>query len=260
MIMHKAISRHINRTPLVGIFSLIGLIVGVPAPALAHPPQKSELSAYILLDRTGSMQDQWAEALSSVNAYAKGLSEKDPYDPKDKPINADVTLAAFDSQGSLNFDLIRRNQPSNQWKIVTDKDVSPRGSTPLFDAIGRLVGLAEDDHPEKAILVIMTDGEENASREWRADDTKKALDRIKAKGWEVVFLGAEFARFDDAQALGMDQTKTMGVKRESLEGTMKDLAKKSRQYLSAPPAAPAPIIFDAEDRAKAKEEEIKPKP
>ena len=245
--------------PLTSLIGIISLFLGLPVQAAAHPPQKSELSAYILLDRTGSMQNQWAEALSSVNAYAKGLSEKDPHDPKDKAINADVTLAAFDSQGSLNFDLIRRNQPSSQWKIVTDKDVTPRGSTPLYDAIGSLVQLAEDDHPEKAILVIMTDGEENASRQWSAEGTKRALERIKAKGWEVVFLGADFARFDDAEALGMETSKTMGVKRESLEGTMKDLAKKSRQYLSAPPAAPAPITFDAEDRAKAKEEEIKPK-
>jgi len=249
-----------HKTGIAGLFGLIGLMIGLPDQALAHPTQKSELSAYILLDRTGSMQDQWAEALSSVNAYAKGLSEKDPYDAQDKAINADVTLAAFDSQGSLNFDLIRRNQPSNQWKIVTDKDVTPRGSTPLFDAIGRLVALAESDHPEKAILVIMTDGEENASREWRAADTKIALDRIKSKGWEVVFLGADFARFDDAQALGMASSKTMGVKREALESTMKDLAKKSRQYLSAPSAAPAPIIFNESDRAKAKEDEISPKP
>ena len=119
------------------------------------------MQAYILLDRSGSMQSLWVEALSSVNAFAKELANK-----TDGPVvDSHVTLAVFDSQEALQFDVLRKKQPALHWDNVTDKDASPRGMTPLLDAMVRIISLAESDNPDKAIIVVMTDGQENASRE-----------------------------------------------------------------------------------------------
>jgi Mg-chelatase subunit ChlD len=126
--------------------------------------------------------------------------------------------------------------------------------TPLFDAIGRIVGLAEGDKPERAVLVIMTDGHENASREMTKEGAKAALDRARAKGWEVVFLGAEFASFDDADAVGVSAAKSMALGEGSMAQSMERLGKKSRAYGKGEEAE---IEFDAEDRAIANEEDVK---
>lgn len=212
------------------------------------------MQAYILLDRSGSMQSLWVEALSSVNAFAKELANK-----TDGPsVDSHVTLAVFDSQESLQFDTLRRKQPALHWEAVTDKDASPRGMTPLLDAMVRIISLAEGDNPDKAVIVVMTDGQENASREVTREGVKAALDRVKTKGWEVVFLGANFDNIADASSVGVGGGKQMAMSVGTMNESMSRLARKSRAYAQSAPGA-APIEFDAEDRIAAKEANVKNK-
>lgn len=212
------------------------------------------MQAYILLDRSGSMQSLWVEALSSVNAFAKELANK----TGGPAVDSHISLAVFDSQESLQFDVLRRKQPALHWESVTDKEASPRGMTPLLDAMVRIISLAEGDNPDKAVIVVMTDGQENASREVTRDGVKAALDRVKAKGWETVFLGANFDNIADASSVGVGGDKQMAMSAGTMNESMSRLARKSRAYAQAAPGA-APIAFDAEDRVAAKEANIKNK-
>ena len=242
---------------------IASLALGTAAMALAAPasarvvPAEDDPGAvhsYILLDRTGSMSDIWDEALGSVNTYAASVGEADAGEIDGEDIETDVTLAVFDYQEGMQFDVLRDGVKAEDWSNVTDDEASPRGMTPLFDAIGRMVSLAEADKPEKAVIVIMTDGLENSSRELTKDGAKAALDRARAKGWEVVFLGAEFASFGDAQGVGMDASKTMAVGQGSMQESMSRLAKKSRAYGKGEEPE---IEFNEEDRAVADEEGVK---
>lgn len=112
---------------------------------------------FILLDRSGSMQSLWTEALSSINAYVKKLV--------DDKVDTGVTLATFDSSDKLHFDVIRDRITPPTWRAVSNEDATPRGFTPLSDATGRIVALAEAGKYDKVAIIIMTDGHENASRE-----------------------------------------------------------------------------------------------
>lgn len=217
-----------------------------PAPATTA----GSIHSYILLDRTGSMQPIWNEALSSVNAYADGLNALDG----GPSVDASLTVATFDSQDGLQFDIVRKTIDPQNWRKLTDDDATPRGMTPLYDAIGRIVALAETDKPEKAVIVIMTDGEENSSREVTKDGARAALDRVRAKGWEVVFLGAEFSNFSDAVGVGQTSSRNMAVDKDQLSDSMNRLARKSREYAAG--AAPS-IEWNEDDRAAAKEEEVR---
>ena len=100
----------------------------------------------------------------------------------------------------------------------------------------------------------MTDGEENSSTEMTKKSAKAALDRVRAKGWEVVFLGTEFSNFDDAEGVGQTSSRNMAVSKDQLS------------RLDGPPGAEieglrhrrAPTVeLNAQDRAAAKEEEVK---
>ena len=226
-----------------------------PAPAPDTPPEPEAPKAvhsYILLDRTGSMSNLWDEALTSVNAYAAAVGEAG--EGETALLETSVTLAVFDAQDGLQYDVLRENVAPDDWQAVTSDEVSPRGMTPLFDAIGRIISTAESDNPEKAVIVIMTDGLENSSREITHEGARAALDRVEAKGWEVVFLGADFGKFDDAEAVGVSAAQTMAVGKGTMEESMNRLAAKSRSYGSG--AAPS-VEFDAEDRAIANEAEVK---
>lgn len=220
------------------------------APILVTPDTTS-VHSYILLDRTGSMSGIWNEALSSVNAYAKSVGEEDEGEAY---IETKVSLAVFDAQDGLQFDVLRKSVDAEQWSEVTNDEASPRGMTPLYDAIGRLVSLAEADAPEKAVLVIMTDGAENSSREMTGAGAKAALDRAAARGWEVVFLGAEFANFSDAETVGVSQSKQLAVGAGQFSATMDRLAKKSRGYAQGNGDE---YEFSEEDRSVAGEEDVK---
>ena len=233
----------------------IALAGTASAKVLPEPPEDpGAVHSYILLDRTGSMSDIWDEALGSVNAYAASVGEADEGEVDGEDIETDVTLAVFDYQDGMQFDVLRKGVKAEDWNDVTNDEANPRGMTPLFDAIGRMVSLAEADKPEKAVIVIMTDGRENSSRELTKDGAKAALARAEAKGWEVVFLGAEFASFDDAESVGMDARKTMAVGQGSMQDSMSALAKKSRAYGKGEEAE---IEFNEEDRALADEEGVK---
>ena len=212
------------------------------------------MQAYILLDRSGSMQSLWVEALSSVNAFAKELANK----TDGAAVDSHITLAVFDSQDGLKFDTLRRKQPALHWENVTDREASPRGMTPLLDAMVRIIALAEGDNPDKAVIVVMTDGQENASQEVTRDGVKAALDRVKAKGWETVFLGANFDNISDASSVGVQGGQQMAMSVGTMNESMSRLARKSRVYAQSAPGA-APIVFDDEDRIAAKEANIKTK-
>lgn len=236
------------RTALAVVLALAAATFA--ASAAAKTPRTASIHSYILLDRTGSMEPIWTEALSSVNAYADGLAALDG-GPR---VDADITLAAFDANDGFQFDVLRSGVDAERWRKVTNDEVNPRGMTPLYDAIGKIVTLAEKDRPEKAVIVIMTDGEENSSREMTKASAKAALDRIRKRGWEVVFLGTEFSNFNDAEGVGQTSSRNMAVAKEQLNDSMRSLAQKSKDYASG--AAPT-VEFNAQDRAAAKEEEVK---
>lgn len=239
-----------TRIAFTALLALATAGASVTLPASAKPPRNPAIHSYILLDRTGSMEPIWSEALSSVNAYADGLATLDG-GPR---VDADITLAAFDANDGFQFDVLRSGVDAERWRKVTNDEVSPRGMTPLYDAIGKIVTLAEKDGPRKAVIVIMTDGEENSSEEMTKASAKAALDRVRKKGWEVVFLGTEFSNFNDAEGVGQTSSRNMAVAKEQLNDSMRGLAQKSKDYATG--AAPT-VEFNAEDRAAAKEDEVK---
>jgi hypothetical protein len=234
--------------------AVFGACAAKPAPAQDAPeiaPTNDAVHSYILLDRTGSMSGIWDEALTSVNAYAADIGKLEEGEQDD--LDTSVTLAVFDAQDGLQYDVLRKSVTPGNWQTVTSEEVSPRGMTPLFDAIGQIISTAEKDAPEKAVIVIMTDGLENSSREITKDGARAALDRVEAKGWEVVFLGAEFAKFDDADAVGVSAQKSMAMSAGTMQESMSRLAKKSRDYGKGESEE---IIFDSEDRAVANEADV----
>lgn len=244
------------------IHSILAIAAGAALAATASakvvplkPSKPDTVQSYVLLDRTGSMSNIWDEALSSVNAYAESFAADAPgAEIAGADIKTAVTVAVFDYQDGMQFDVLRDKVDPTAWKKVTNDEASPRGMTPLFDAIGKIITRAEADNPEKAVIVIMTDGLENSSREFTKQGAKAALDRAQARGWEVVFLGAEFASFNDAEAVGMASSKTMAVGQGRMNESMDALAQKARAYGKGAASA---VEFSAEDRAAADEEGVK---
>lgn len=179
---------------------------------------------FILLDRSGSMNKLWSEALGSVNSYVKKLA--------DEKVDTGVTLAAFDFDcGVLAFDIVRDRITPPTWRAVSDKDCTPRGGTPLNDAIVKLVGLAMAGNYDRVAIIIMTDGEENQSREDRTGAVaRKMLDECRAKGWQVIFLGVDFDNARQARSANNDVSATLSASAGNLGMHVNSIAGKRAVY------------------------------
>ncbi len=204
----------------------------------------------VVLDRSGSMECLTNEVIGAFNTFVD--------EQKQVEGEATFTLIQFDDHYEVNCEAINIQDVSH----LDETTYVPRGMTALFDAVGkailstgkRLSAMAEPDRPEKVIFLIQTDGEENSSTEMNNAAAKAALDRARAKGWEVVFLGTEFSNFDDATGVGQTASRNMAVSKEQLSDSMGRLAQKSKEFAAG--AAPS-VEWTAEDRAAAKEEEVK---
>jgi Mg-chelatase subunit ChlD len=201
-----------------------------------------KLHDFILLDRSGSMSDKWSETLSSVNVYVKELGKNE--NTKDTKI----TVVAFDSHAGLQFDVVRDAREIDKWVDISDVEVSPRGGTPLFDATIRLVSLAEKENPDNCCIVIMTDGMENSSKEVNQTQAKAALDRLRTKGWQVIFLGANFDNTQQARNLGTMPDQMIQSSTANLSATMSMTAGLRASYASSGVG----MAYTTEDIEKAK--------
>lgn len=177
---------------------------------------------FILLDRSGSMGDRWVEAINSVNEYVKKLAQ-------DK-VDTGVTLAAFDGQNGLDFQVVRDRITPQTWKAVDVKEIEPRGMTPLNDATGKIVALANAGGYDRVAIIIMTDGHENASKELTVVQAKKLLDDCRAKNWQVIFLGADFDNAAQAMSYGNAAGQTVSAARGFIGATMSMASSKRSLY------------------------------
>lgn len=194
---------------------------------------------YILLDRSGSMSDRWVEAIHSINTYVAELQKKKQH--------ARITVAAFDENSGFQYDVVRNGVSLNHWEPLTNKDAQPRGGTPLFDAIKRAIESAEGLRSKRTVFIVMTDGEENASRHTTRAQVQSALQRVKERGWQVVFLGADFDAVSQGAELGVSMDSCIVTTSGNYAKTMSNLAATRSAYASSGSA----MCFSEIDRTEA---------
>lgn len=198
------------------------------------------MRAYILLDRSGSMTSRWIEAIGAINGYVKGL-----------PAKTKTTLDLFDtgSYGQADWYQRVRECTANNWNDVGVNEFGPRGSTPLNDAAGRMLTEMLATKDKKAVAIIMTDGHENASKEFTAAQVKELIAKAEKRGFEVIWLGADFKDVESQAAdYGLLMDKTMNISSKNLAGSMRGLSDMTTAYMSGSAAS---ITLDAGTKAAA---------
>ena len=164
--------------------------------------KKENLNVYVVLDRSGSMASQWEQSIEAINEYINGL--------KKEKIEGTITVVAFDANSSNKpalVDMIKDQSIAYFEPIVARGEIQPRGMTPLYDAAATVMNRALEADSKRTVVVVMTDGHENASKEYKQADVKKKTEQLTAKGWEVLFLGANFDVSGYTTSAGLDTTK-----------------------------------------------------
>lgn len=197
-----------------------------------------------VLDETGSMQSVKEETISGFNAYIAKLVEE-------AKAKVWLTLTQFNSQ---KIEVVH-----NMVNIVDVHDLNaetyvPANYTPLYDAIGQTIRTTEEalklkrGKPE-VLCVIMTDGEENASKEWTKD---RIFDLIKEKieaGWTFAFLGADQDAYAVGAGMGIPKGSSVNYAgtREGTEKAMTTAAIATSNYLDSGSEQTSDFFENADD-------------
>ena len=205
---------------LTVIFMLMSVLAFTKVPAKIAQKSKNnkpkDVELVFILDRSGSMGGLESDTIGGYNSM---LSKQ----KKEKTGKVSVTTVLFDDQ----YELLYNQVPIEKVSPMTEEEYYVRGSTALLDAIGKTVMQvkANQDKKEikdKVLFVIITDGMENASREYRADQIKKLIEERKEKdNWEFLFLGANIDAIGAAQNIGIDSSRAVRFKSDK-KGTAKN--------------------------------------
>ena len=205
---------------LTVIFMLMSVLAFTKVPAKTAQKSKKnkpkDVELVFILDRSGSMGGLESDTIGGYNSM---LSKQ----KKEKTGKVSVTTVLFDDQ----YELLYNQVPIEKVSPMTEEEYYVRGSTALLDAIGKTVMQvkANQDKKEikdKVLFVIITDGMENASREYRVEQVKKLIEERKEKdNWEFLFLGANIDAIGAAQNIGIDSSRAVRFKSDK-KGTAKN--------------------------------------
>jgi len=206
----------------------------------------------VVLDRSGSMADRCTDAIGGFNALV--------LDQRRETGDAVLTLVQFDHEYEVCFTA----KPIRDVALLTDATYVPRGSTALLDAIGRTItdtgarlrALPEAERPSKVVLVIITDGYENASQTFTKGRVNDMLAHQRdVYKWIALFIGtnqdaiAEAGKFGIPATHAMSYVNTTGGTRAAYDIASDKL--RSIRKAETPDLAVTSSAFTSQDRAKA---------
>lgn len=178
----------------------------------------------VVLDRSGSMQSIRDDMVGGFDSFIK--------EQQKVPGECNVTLAQFDDNYELVYSGISlMNVPS--------LDLVPRGGTALMDAVGRTINevgarlkaTPEDQRPERVLFVILTDGHENASKEFTKTRIFDMVTHQRTKyKWEFVYIGANQDSFTEAQGLGIATSENFKANAGGVRGMSVNMSVGTRSY------------------------------
>jgi len=200
----------------------------------------------VVLDRSGSM--------AMVEKDTKGGFDRFVRDQADAQGSAVLTLVQFDT----DYEFVHKAKPI---KEIPPLQFQPRGATALLDAVGkaivetgeRLEKTPEHDRPGKVVFVIITDGEENSSREYKKSRISEMIKHQTDKyGWQFVFLGANQDAIKEAGDIGILATAAMTYAHNG-GGVTKAFAATSRTLTSFRAGQSMNMTYTAQEKKEAEE-------
>ena len=163
--------------------------------------KKNLTELVMILDKSGSMSGLESD---TIGGYRSMLEKQ-----KETEGEVLVSTILFNERSTV----IHNREPLAKVEPMTRREYVPGGCTALLDAVGSSIDhmvnvhrrLPENQRPDKTIFVIITDGLENASREYSSAKVKRMIEtETKKYGWEFIFLGANIDAVETAAGYGID--------------------------------------------------------
>jgi len=186
--------------------------------------RKGLTEVVFILDRSGSMSGLESDIIGGFNSMLQKQQKQEG--------EAYVSTVLFDNEIKVLHDRVAIDKV----KPITEEDYFVGGCTALLDAVGRGIKhianvhkyAREEDRPEKTMFVIITDGFENASREYNYSKVKSMITKEQEKyGWEFIFMGANIDAVAEASRFGIREERAVRYENDS-EGVALNFAAASK--------------------------------
>lgn len=190
-----------------------------------------------LLDRSGSMARIREDVVAGFNRFLR--------DQQAQPGTCRLTLVQFDSEAP--FEVLTDAVDVHAVRPLKRRHYQPRAQTPLLDSLGRLLEHAERrarGRDEDPVVVVMTDGHENASREWSRRKIFERIAALEAQGFTFVFLGANQDSYAEAGHLGFARGSTSNWQPGDTEAAFAMTSRALNSYRGKARAARSPQRTD----------------
>ena len=162
--------------------------------------EEKKLDVVFILDKSGSMGGSEESTIHSFNEYL----DKE----KKNKFNTFITTILF----SNDYSYLHEREEVSKVKDLTEEDYIVGGCTALYDSIGEAIHYMEHKKTDQVLFIIITDGEENSSREYSKNDIRSLIQ--KHKEWEFIYIGADI----DSYANGCD----IGIRKDNIANFKKD--------------------------------------
>ena len=143
-----------------------------------------------ILDETGSMMSIKDKTIKDFNEYLQSI----------KTFKGIFTLTKFNSN---KIEVVYTKAIKDVPELTTET-YKPDATTPLYDAIGKTIKeLEKDEGKQELLVVVLTDGEENASKEYDKKAITALMKEKEGKGWTFIYLGVGEAAWVEGHKMGM---------------------------------------------------------
>jgi len=162
------------------------------------------------------MRDKWWDTLAGLDGFMDVLRSQNIASHGIAHVFCGIELVSIQRDGIIA-----------DWPKFSDDPLGASwGTTPLYDAINYMGREFRRLDPPRASAVVVTDGEEVGSRHTSPEQAHAILNWMRAKGWQVTFLGADFNNARQAKLLGINESNTIGVRKMKLLEAGKALGEK----------------------------------
>ena len=159
---------------------------------MIETPQKQNLDLIFLIDRSGSMSGFEKDTIGGFNSFIERERKKE--------FQTRVTTVLFDD----SYEMLYERKPIGEVSELTENEYWVRGCTALLDAIGKTINSLDRKIDNKVLFVIMTDGLENASREY---SKSQITNLINSHSWEFIYIGADIDSYSEAGHIGIKKSR-----------------------------------------------------
>ncbi|MEO8601893.1 MAG: vWA domain-containing protein [bacterium] len=184
----------------------------------------------VILDRSGSMGSCREATITGFNRFLNA-QQRDAVGGR-----ASMSLTQFDDRYEINF----VGEPIDNVPELDAQSYVPRGQTALHDAIGRTIHeteawVREQQWNDRVLILIITDGQENASREYDLRAVRALIERKEQDGWNFAYMGANQDSFAVGERMGVrgDFTDDYASTPAGVRGNFAKLAEKTSLYRMA---------------------------